>query len=143
GDEPMQAALAPQAQAFLSRDPEGPGRVGQDPSMSTQIPGENGNGHDAPPAIFGAATPAAAQPVPAFTPPKTVAANEATEPVPDSKPKSFANAIGAPITLETSPTDRDASRSSAKNDSNRESIAQKTEQLAPPVAYASVADSTP
>src|SRR5438309_11306116 len=33
GDEMMQAREGPQAQAFLSRDPEGPGKIGQEPSM--------------------------------------------------------------------------------------------------------------
>jgi TonB family protein len=143
GDEPMQAALAPQAQAFLSRDPEGPGRVGQDPSMSTQIPGENGNGDDAPPAMFGAATPPAAQPAPAFAPPKTVTANEPTEPVPYSKRGSLTNVIGAPITLEPSPNDRDPSRSTAQDDNDQQSPDHKPDQAVPPVAYASLVDPTP
>src|SRR5581483_11501850 len=74
GDEPMQAREGPQAQAFLSRDPEGPGKVGQEPSMSTQMPGENGDGNDGAPAMFGAASAAEAPPPTPQFPPKPVAA---------------------------------------------------------------------
>lgn len=71
GDEPMEARIGPETQAFMSRDPEGPGKIGEPPSPSTAIPGENGNGDDGAPAMFGAATPQSAQATPAFakTPP--------------------------------------------------------------------------
>jgi hypothetical protein len=58
GDAPMESRLGKQVQSFMSRDPEGPGKIDQDPSMSTQIPGENGSGGEGSPAMFGAATPA-------------------------------------------------------------------------------------
>src|SRR6185436_17746249 len=35
GETPMESMLGGNAQAFLSRDPEGPGRPGDEPSMST------------------------------------------------------------------------------------------------------------
>ena len=129
GDEPLQAKMAPQGQAFLSRDPEGPGRVGDDPSMSTQIPGENGNGSDAPPAMFGAATPVAQQPQPTFASPKPVTPSEADQPPSESQPETVASAIGAPL------------QSEEKSDEGKKSL--NPAAAVPPVAYASIADATP
>jgi hypothetical protein len=89
GDEPMQAKQGPQAQAFLSRDPEGPGKTGQDPSMSTAIPGENGSGDEGAAARFGAVTPPAeAQPTPTFAPKPVAEATPTQEkqPIAEEKP---------------------------------------------------------
>ena len=43
GDKPMKAENADSDQPFLSRDPRGPGKIG-DPSKSTMLPGQNGIG---------------------------------------------------------------------------------------------------
>lgn len=61
-DKTFQAQEADQVQAFLSRDPEGPGQIGNKPSMSLLNPGENGDG--APPGQPGASgSPASAMPM--------------------------------------------------------------------------------
>src|SRR4051812_29412651 len=66
-DKPLEAMLASQDQAFLSRDPEGPGKVGNEPSPSTQLPGENGGGDaDQRQATFGVAAASPAQESPTF-----------------------------------------------------------------------------
>src|SRR5213075_709089 len=44
GDQPLKAREADADQPFLSRDPRGPGRVGNDPSPSLVPPGEGGTG---------------------------------------------------------------------------------------------------
>jgi len=104
GDEPMQARQGPQGQAFLSRDPEGPGKVGSPPSMSTMIPGENGNGDDGAPAMFGAAQPAAPV-MPEFAPKQFAKADS-----PPDKPKPDDQQQAA------KPDDRDRSDTQAKLD---------------------------
>jgi TonB family protein len=55
GDAPMEARLADQDQSFLSRDPAGPGHIGDPSSLSTQLPGENGTGQPGQPTKFGIA----------------------------------------------------------------------------------------
>ena len=44
GDLPLRAREGPQEQAWLSRDPAGPGKLPPEPSFSTLIPGDNGSG---------------------------------------------------------------------------------------------------
>jgi TonB family protein len=51
----MEARLGDQDQSFLSRDPAGPGHIGDPPSQSTQLPGENGAGQPGQPTKFGIA----------------------------------------------------------------------------------------
>lgn len=58
GDRPMLAPQAQQEQAFISRDPEGAGHVGVEPSPSVLSPGEDGA--DSPPADLPPASPMSA-----------------------------------------------------------------------------------
>jgi TonB family protein len=97
--------------------------------MSTQIPGDNGNGDDAPPAMFGAATPMAQQPQPQFASPKPVPPSEPKEPAPDSEPQTVASAIGAPLKSQDPP------------DEGKKSL--NPVAPPPPVQYASLADPAP
>lgn len=60
GDTPQQAPQTSQEQAFISRDPQGAGNVGVEPSPSVLTPGDNGIGPhtaDLPPASPLSATP--------------------------------------------------------------------------------------
>jgi len=47
GERPQEAPLGPQDQAFLSRDPEGPGAIPDAPSGFTGLTGEGGDGRPA------------------------------------------------------------------------------------------------
>ena len=90
GEQPLQAPQAPQEQAFISRDPQGAGNVGVEPSPSVLPPGENGSGPksaDLPPASPLAASP----PVENVTP---FGVNEPSQP-PMPKPSDLVSAPNA------------------------------------------------
>jgi TonB family protein len=69
GETEMQARKGEQDQSFLSRDPEGPGKVGDAPSQSLVPPGENGadgSANATPSTPFGAQPTQQSQPQPKF-----------------------------------------------------------------------------
>jgi len=89
GEEPLLAPKGFQDQPFLSRDPVGPGKVGDEPSESLMVPGDGSSGMPAPPvppsnAAVGLPTEQTAmQP---FEPPKPSAAPVEAKPQPDDTP---------------------------------------------------------
>lgn len=73
GEEPLLAPKGFQDQPFLSRDPVGPGKVGDEPSESLMVPGDGSSGTPAPPVPPSDATiglPAEQTAMQPFEPPK-------------------------------------------------------------------------
>src|SRR5581483_9654315 len=100
-DKTFQAEEADQVQAFLSRDPEGPGKIGNKPSMSLLNPGDNGGG--APPGQTGASgSPASATPMIAAADPSPLS----VQPKGPSEPAKFQQTPGEqqPRVVQAAPT---------------------------------------
>jgi hypothetical protein len=143
GQDPMEAPLGPQIQAFTSRDPSGPGKVGDDPSKFTMIPGENGNGDDGARASFGAAAMASPPPLPMFAPPvpprPPIDDPSEEQNASPSKPVEVAKAdrgVGAPPTLPEEA--KDVGEASTPREEKKPS-----EPVTPPVQVASIAEAPP
>ena len=129
GDEKMQSHwTAPEVQSFLSRDPQGPGKMHDEPSQSTQLPGDNAASAGDPAAMFGVAQ-AAAQ-------------TSFATPAEPSPPSPMFPSRAQPNSAQSNPTDTNPPTDAPPEEHNPDS--NRPERSSPPaVAMASTADNLP
>ncbi len=129
GDEKMQSPwTAPEVQSFLSRDPQGPGKMHDEPSQSTQLPGDNAASAGDPAAMFGVAQ-AAAQ-------------TSFATPAEPSPPSPMFPSRAQPNSAQSNPTDTNPPTDAPPEEHNPDS--NRPERSSPPaVAMASTADNLP